>query len=623
MTDERRVRISHPLGTTEVGISPVRPNSAERVWGATKDRLRREAFWVGAAGAVGVGGAVAHANAGATTWIYLSGATWVVLLHPAVRRALRWRPPRRDGVVRQAVLPARVMESASPRLNAKGLARRFKQDWPSICKEAKWTRGQETPSLLYARAEDTNTLAIGWRPWIDTGEKTWDTLAHVIRRAVAGQTVRWWINPEDSGLMEIRIGLTPLPAKVPLTEPLPPAKTDGTGRFVLGPQAGGGEASWCPLESPHMLVAGSTNYGKGGTLRMILSQATEWNVRVVNPKDSGEFNWLTAFQNAEVVSTRRDSARMLTQVEEHRVRIQALIKQHGADRWSELPADIRPTPYLIVIDEASELLDGDDTETQTAADCLVSLARMGRSAGVHLVIATQRPDVAGGAMGRRGGQLRAQLTARLVVGKIDKAGLSMVLEGRDTDVLAGLPGLPGRALVSGLDAAGGSDVSVVQVAWLPQDAASRAVGARLSGHTLAGVSEVAGSDTGTTPPIGGVVDGGGSDNPDKPDMGVSGRGGAAPDAWGDEGWGTPRGVDAEASDPPEVDEPDPTDDNWRPGDHDVDGRGSDVNGRAVVVPLAVAAERLGVSERTVRRYAADPDHPEVTYRSRGLVAVRQ
>lgn len=563
------------------------------------DAVKREAWWVAAAGAVTITTAALHGAYGA--WVWPVVAAGLYLIRPALR-LWTWTAPRRAGVIPPARGPRRAVERVSPRLKASGFAKRLHDDWPNVCREAQWTRGDVHPSLVYCRAEGTETIAVGWRPWINQGEKSWDALAHVVRRAVDGQTVRWWINSADSGILEVRIGLKPLPAKITLTHPPRPAATDGTGRFWLGPRAGGGDASWCPLESPHMLITGSTNYGKGGTLRVLLAQARDWRVHVVNPKRSGEFGWLRSFPSAQVVSSRVDAARMLVDLDRYRETVQQIIEARSLDRWTDIPAAERPTPHLVVIDEASELLDGDDDDTVACADALVSLARMGRSAGIHLVVATQRPDVAGGGMGRRGGQLRAQLTARLVVGKIDKAGLGMVLEGRDTDVLAGLPGMPGRALATGLDAGAGSDVYVVQVAWLPQDAAG---GAPLAAGAAGVVSELAEADT-TTPVGGGVV--AGSDNR-SPALDVTGGSGGDASPGGDaEG---PRGVGADISDPAPADGRVPTTGPVDPEDTAVDVVSGDSSGGPEVVPLAVAAERLGVSERTVRRWASDPRKPHI------------
>jgi hypothetical protein len=69
--------------------------------------------------------------------------------------------------------------------------------------------------------------------------------------------------------------------------PTPPRPVSArSARFALGLRAGGGEASWVPDESPHLLVTGATGGGKGGLIRLVASSALEqgWLVSVLDPK---------------------------------------------------------------------------------------------------------------------------------------------------------------------------------------------------------------------------------------------------------------------------------------------------------------------------------------------------
>src|SRR6266700_3895575 len=59
-----------------------------------------------------------------------------------------------------------------------------------------------------------------------------------------------------------------------------------------------------------------------------------------------------------------------------------------------------------------------------AGELIAELARKGRSAAIHLIVAIQRPETA--QLGDQGGALRNNLTARLALGSLDADGLRML-----------------------------------------------------------------------------------------------------------------------------------------------------------------------------------------------------
>ena len=473
--------------------------------------------------------------------------------------------------------PARVL-ARTPRRRAR--LEQLRRGWRDVCADAGWSVQRDgqlrRPRLVSAEATGRDQVTVTIRPLAGTPEQAWAGMAHTLRRVLAGQTVRWWIDPRDPGLLVAQVGTKALPREVILQRPPRPAGTGRDAGVWLGPAAGGGDAIWRPAERPHMLVAGETGGGKGGTLRLILAQVAghDWHVTVLNPKRSGEFAWLTHAPDCQVVS---DEATMTTTVralEVERDRRQQVIEAAGADTWHDLPGTPWP-PVLLVVDEASEFLARDLDPGGHRARALVALARKGRSAGIHLVVATQRPDVTDGALGQAGGALRDQLAARVAVGSLSPDGLRMVHPGAGPDMGAGLPGVPGRGLVRGLDGRGGSDVYGVQVGYLPADrVASRwtanvdrdASPLRSRGDEGDGQGgQPPGGQPGQTVTVDDVHDGGGGGavtiQATSPARGAVGQGGAEPGA-----------------------EP-------RQG------------GPVVVLSAAEAAERLGVSPRTIRRRA--------------------
>lgn len=112
-------------------------------------------------------------------------------------------------------------------------------------------------------------------------------------------------------------------------------------------------------------------------------------------------------------------------------RRQTLMAGHGARDWAAVPGLQR---IVVIVDEAFDLLSAGvrDKERRAlqdeAADALGSIARVGRTAGVHLLLAAQRPDAKVLA-----GELRNNLRCRLLLGEPLKAEILMVLDGVDDD----------------------------------------------------------------------------------------------------------------------------------------------------------------------------------------------
>jgi hypothetical protein len=618
---------------TTLGRKP--PTADPRSW------ARREGGWLAGALAIVIVVAGITANHGVIGWLLIAAVLYG-LRH--ARSVWGWTKPRRDSIVPDPRGPRAVWEWVVPGARSRGTAARLKGKWMPISREAKWTRGtgpaERAPSLLYCRAEGTDTIALAWRPWINNAEGSWGKHAEVIKQALGAQTVRHWTSPEDSGVLEVRIGITPLPRRVELHDPPEPVTPDEHLAIYIGPRAGGGDTHWRPIDSPHIFINGETNGGKGVILRLILAQTVPTcHGVVVNPKGAGEFAWMedapgwgtveiphvepgaTDEQVTAAENQLRDRiVAALRRVNSERIRRQALIREHRVDRWCDLPPSIRPVPFFVIFDEVAEAAGGDDDPaTQQIGALLATLARLSRSAGIFLALAAQRGDV--GNLGPQGGQLRSQLTGFLAVGGIDQTGLGMLTRGRVTADLGALSqGIKGRALAARLDSEGAADVCVVQVAYLSQETAARAAGARLSGHGAGSVSGLSGSEHPTAPRRGAGGVGAGSDRTDTETDIVSGRGGDAPAALADGDGDEEACLGAQASAAPSPggapETPGPVEPQAQPPGA---ASGDQPTGGADVVTLAEAAERLGCTPDAVRKRAAR--RAGVQYVSRGKVRI--
>lgn len=262
---------------------------------------------------------------------------------------------------------------------------------------------------------------------------------------VAGATVQW---RESHGTLTVVVSRAGLPAKLAWGSGL----SDGE-RIVVGQRHGGTPLALDAMRTPHVLLAGATGSGKGGAIRSALAGALEagWQAVVIDPKESAEYRWLHRF-GVPVRSSIVEQVDALKQLDEVRQRRQTLIKANGVDTWHQLPAEARPGwgPVLVVIDEAADLLVAVKGKSeaqreyaalqQEAARLIAQLARKGRSAGIHLILAIQRPDTA--QLGDNGGALRNNLTARMALGSLDAEGVRMLGVPSSDPVVMTLDGTP-------------------------------------------------------------------------------------------------------------------------------------------------------------------------------------
>jgi S-DNA-T family DNA segregation ATPase FtsK/SpoIIIE len=249
---------------------------------------------------------------------------------------------------------------------------------------------------------------------------------------------------------------------------------------VIGRRHGGGPLAIDARTTPHVLLSGATGSGKGGAIRAAAAAALQggWQLVVLDPKEAGEYAWLEQL-GVPVATGLREQVETLEHLAAVRRARQEVVKSQGADTWLDLSAATSHNwrPVLVIVDEAADVLAatkgkrGEDrlraTLQQKAGELVAELARKGRSAGIHLLVAIQRPETA--QLGDQGGSLRNNLTARLALGSLDADGLRMLGISATDPVVLTLDGTPGRGICIGF--AGDPRPSACQVAWLDQSRA--------------------------------------------------------------------------------------------------------------------------------------------------------
>lgn len=178
----------------------------------------------------------------------------------------------------------------------------------------------------------------------------------------------------------------------------------GLGRDIAG------EAKLTKLNKmPHLLVAGSTGSGKSVCINSIIvsilmrAKPHEVKMMMIDPKmvELSVYNGIPHLL-APVVTDARKAAEALKKVVSEMERRYDLFSHTGTrniegynkhvDRFNEENGEKHPhLPFIIVIvDELADLMlvAAGDVE-----DAIMRLAQMARAAGIHLIIATQRPSV--------------------------------------------------------------------------------------------------------------------------------------------------------------------------------------------------------------------------------------
>lgn len=163
---------------------------------------------------------------------------------------------------------------------------------------------------------------------------------------------------------------------------------------------------------PHLLVAGATGAGKSVCLNSILlgflykTHPDDVKLLLVDPKriEMAMYADLPHLVHPVVTDMSQAKTALDWAVHEMEQRYQAIarlgvrdinkynqkLQSYGADLPADL-ADLEKMPYLvIIIDELADLMLTAAREVETS---IVRLAQLARAAGIHMILATQRPSV--------------------------------------------------------------------------------------------------------------------------------------------------------------------------------------------------------------------------------------
>ena len=185
---------------------------------------------------------------------------------------------------------------------------------------------------------------------------------------------------------------------------------------------------------PHILLGGSTGSGKSVLLKLLLMQANKKGANVCIADFKGGVDFPPVWhKECRMCFDEQSVLELLTELVielERRKKLFAAAGQANIDRYNKAEnQDLRR--YIFACDEIAEMLDKtgllkEQKETITKIEGKLSIiARLGRAFGIHLILATQRPDA-----NILSGQIKNNVNCR-ICGRADNILSQIILDNTD------------------------------------------------------------------------------------------------------------------------------------------------------------------------------------------------
>jgi S-DNA-T family DNA segregation ATPase FtsK/SpoIIIE len=166
-------------------------------------------------------------------------------------------------------------------------------------------------------------------------------------------------------------------------------------------------------EAPHLFIAGATGSGKSVCLNALLvsllTSKRPPEFLMIDPKgvDFADYDGCARLRGRRVITDMTEAVTSLREVAQEMDERQTILRRYNARNLAEAQANGATLERLvIVIDELADFMMG----KSGAEEPLIRLAQKARATGIHLVLATQRPEAA-----TFPGLLRANIPSRIAL----------------------------------------------------------------------------------------------------------------------------------------------------------------------------------------------------------------
>lgn len=210
--------------------------------------------------------------------------------------------------------------------------------------------------------------------------------------------------------------------------------------FPLGVNKRGEEVVLDLRKAPHAWLVGATGTGKSVVISALLAHVAQtierWHVTGVDLKrvELARYRGMPLLgENFTLANTMAQTIEAVDQLHALMFERYEQMEEHGF-RYVDLIDAGRAKAHLLLFDEAWVAFSPDQNSGEKSAENwdqrrnhllqkVLELARLGRVAGIHLIVGTQRPDTE-----VYPGELRAQLENRILLGRSDEQRALTVLD---------------------------------------------------------------------------------------------------------------------------------------------------------------------------------------------------